>query len=346
MIDFGSISYSDMAVSLAIIVGAFILSKTIYPVVFGVFFNITSKTRTELDKKIVLSFKNPLGILITMTGIYIALWYLKLPRSYSEVIYKVFISLGILWVLWTSVKTVGVITKWHLKKSTQTLPRTSILTINKLAKAMLYAIALLMVLSAFGVEIGPLMASLGIGGLAVALALQNTLSDFFAGIYISSDKTIGLGDYVKLESGLKGYVDEMGWRSTKIKTLPNNSVSVPNSKLADSVLTNYHQPEQSMAVIVPCGVAYGSNLEEVEKVTIEEGKKILDNTEGGDPDFEPFLRYHEFGESNVKFSVILRVQEYVDQYLVTHEFMKRLSKRYSRENIEISYPSRNIYHRE
>ena len=138
------------------------------------------------------------------------------------------------------------------------------------------------------------MASLGIAGLAVALALQDTFSNFFSAVYITADRPVKVGDYIELENGLKGYVEDVGWRSTRLRTLPNNSIIIPNNKLAQSILTNYDAPKPEMSIVIPVGVSYNSDLEKVEKVTVDVAKKVLGSVEGGVADFEPFIRYKEF----------------------------------------------------
>jgi len=200
----------------------------------------------------------------------------------------------------------------------------------------------LILLDSFGVSITPIIASLGIGSLAVALALQPTLENLFAGIQLIIDKPIKVGQFVKLDSGEEGYVHKIGWRSTWIRLLPNNVVVMPNKSIVNSKILNYYYPEQEMSVLVQVGVHYESDLEHVEKVTIEVGKETLKEVKGGVADFEPFIRYHTFDDFSINFSVILRAQEFVDNYLIKHEFIKRLHKRFAKEGIIIPYPIRAI----
>jgi small-conductance mechanosensitive channel len=200
----------------------------------------------------------------------------------------------------------------------------------------------LIILDQLKITITPFLASLGIGGLVVALALQDTLANFFAGIYIFFDKPIRIGDYIMLESGKEGYVAQIGWRSTRVRMLPNNVLIVPNSKLISSQITNFYLPETEMAVLVQVGVSYESDLEKVEKVTIEVARETLQETQGGVKEFEPFIRYHTFSDFSINFTVILRAKEYVDKYLITHEFIKRLHRRYQAEGIEIPFPIQTV----
>ncbi|MBU2540507.1 MAG: mechanosensitive ion channel family protein [Candidatus Omnitrophica bacterium] len=204
------------------------------------------------------------------------------------------------------------------------------------------ALGLLILLDSFGVSITPVLASLGIGSLAVALALQPTLENFFSGIQIVIDKSIKVGQFIKLDSGEEGYVQKIGWRSTWVRMLPNNIVVMPNKTLVNSKIVNYYYPDQEMAVLVQVGVHYESDLKHVEKVTMEVGEEIMKKVKGGVPEFKPFIRYHTFNDFSIDFTVILRCKEFVDNYLIKHEFIKRLHERYAKEGINIPYPIRAI----
>ncbi|CAD7782745.1 MAG: Small-conductance mechanosensitive channel [Candidatus Methanoperedenaceae archaeon GB50] len=179
--------------------------------------------------------------------------------------------------------------------------------------------------------------------MAVALALQDTLANLFAGLHIVATKKVRPGDYIKIETGEEGYVTDITWRDTTIRQLPNNIVIIPNSKLASAIVTNYYFPERELAVLVQVGVSYDSDLEKVEKVTIEVAKEVMQEVSGGVPEFNPFIRYHTFDDFSINFTVILRAKEFVDQYLVKHEFVKRLKKRYDQEGIEIPFPIRTVF---
>jgi small-conductance mechanosensitive channel len=224
--------------------------------------------------------------------------------------------------------------------------RNMVPTFSRIINVFIWGIGIIMLMDIFGISITPLMASLGIAGLAIGLALQETLSNFFSGIHILVSQPVHVGDYVELENGLKGYITNIGWRETQIKTLPNNTVVIPNAKLSQSVLINYHMPQPEMACLVQVGVSYDSDLEKVEKVTIEVGKQILEKIEGGVKNFDPFIRYHTFADFSINFTVILRVATFVDKYLVTHEFIKALHKRYLKEGIEIPFPIRTVHMKE
>jgi len=222
-----------------------------------------------------------------------------------------------------------------------TLPATT-LTQNVVRVAVI-GLGVMVVLGNLGIAITPLLTALGVSSLAVALALQPTLTNLFAGFHITLARMIRPGDFVELETGQQGYVQDIGWRSTQVRELPNNLIVIPNARLAEIIVKNYSLPVQEQAALVQVGVSYGSDLEHVQRVTCEVAREIQRTVPGAVPEFEPFIRLHTFGDSSINFTVILRVKEFVDRYVVTHEFVKALHRRYAETGIEIPFPQRVIH---
>jgi len=305
---------------------------------------VTKKTKTRIDDIIVDAIRVPIVVIFLIIGIRFALERATfIPTEITEYLPTVSHILIILIAALVVARIIaGILTYFGVVRPSI---RTLMPTFQKIIKIIVYFVAFILILSALGIEVTALVAAFGIGGIAIAFALQGTLSEFFAGIYIMTDRPVRVGDYIELESGQKGYVVDIGWRSTRIRELPNNIIVVPNSKMAGSIVTNYYLPEPQMACLVQVGVAYDSDLEKVERVTIDVGKKVLKKVTGGVPEFEPFIRYHTFSDFSINFTVILRVKEFVDKYLITHEFMKELHKRYNKEGIVIPFPIRTVYMR-
>jgi small-conductance mechanosensitive channel len=226
-----------------------------------------------------------------------------------------------------------------LPDSLTTTTRALLLTV---ARVVLMTLGLLVVLDTIGVSITPLLASLGVGSVAVALALQDTLGNFFGGLYILADKPIRIGDFVSIEGGSQGYVDRIGWRSTRIKLPSNNTVIVPNSKIAGSQITNFDLPVAEIGFGLDLGVSYESDLEKVERITLEVAKEVLGRVPGGVTVPAPVVRFHTFADSSINFTVILRAAKFDDIGPIKHEFVKALHKRYDREGISIPYPQRVV----
>ncbi|MBC9725905.1 mechanosensitive ion channel family protein [Streptomyces sp. TRM68367] len=211
-----------------------------------------------------------------------------------------------------------------------------------ITRILVLAIGFLVVLQTLGISIAPMLTALGVGGLAVALALQDTLANLFAGIHILASKTVQPGDYIRLSSGEEGYVEDINWRQTTVRALSNNLIVIPNGELARSNMTNYMRPEERLTILVQVGVAYDSDLDHVERVTNEVIAETMAEVEGAVPDHEPIIRFHTFGESSIDFTVILGVGEFSDQYRIKHEFIKRLHRRYRETDIGIPFPQRTL----
>jgi small-conductance mechanosensitive channel len=203
-----------------------------------------------------------------------------------------------------------------------------------------YLLGLLVMLESFGISITPILTALGVGGLAVALALQDTLSNLFAGIQITLTRTIKPGDYIHLISGEEGTVVDITWRSTTLLTQSDNMTVIPNSKLATTIITNYSLPKRNLQISIPVGVSYDSELDKVERITLEVGEEVM--KEFG-IETKPLFRYKEFGPSAVNFKLTMDVNEYSQQYSMQHEFIKRLYKRFKAEGIEMPYPTTSVY---
>ena len=336
----------ELLISALVLAFSLLFAKAGISIVENILNRITAKTKTTLDDELVKALKKPAYFAVILIGVYFAVFYITSLNPYEKFFTKTFVFSAIVWVAYTSVKVVNAVIRWYTHeiavKTESKFDDKYAPILNKIINIFIYFIALIAILKVLGVEITPLVASLGIGGLAVALALQDSLANFFSGFYIMSDKNINIGDFVKVEVWGEGYIHEIGTRTTKIRTLPNTFIIIPNAKLSQSIITNYSVPEPEMSVVVPVGVSYNSDLEKVEKVTIKVAKEIQQTVPGAVKSFEPFIRYLKFGDSNIEFSVILRVEEFTQQYPVVHEFIKRLKKAYDKEGIEISYPVRKI----
>jgi len=256
---------------------------------------------------------------------------------------------GILLASWAGVRVIAALFRWYAHeiagKTKSKMDDKYLHIFRRVINIILYAVVGMLILQQLGVQITPLIASLGIGGIAVALALKDTLENFFSGFYIISDRAVQIDDYVEVEAPggtVKGHVEDIGWRSSKIKTLTNNHVIVPNSTFANSVVINYQAPRSEMSLVVPCGVSYDSDLEKVEKVTNEVIRDVHKTVDGCDKKAKPAIRYKEFADSSINFIAIIKILDPVKQGPVRHEFIKRLKKRYDKEGIDIPFPIRTV----
>lgn len=261
----------------------------------------------------------------------------SIQNNYLHYIYPVVVIIGALLAGFIVEKLIvkkiiseGKNSGWRLR---QIFASTSIFA--NITKIAIYVIGLLLALQSLGISITPILTALGVGGLAVALALQNTLSNLFSGLQIIASKQIKPGDLIKIDSGEQGYVEDITWRNTTIKTIGGNLVIIPNISMASTIIKNYSAPNEDTSVKIDVHIAYDNDLKKTEQITMEVAEEILRSTPGGLENFRPQVRYEEFADAYLKMSVIMRGRKFVDQYLLKHEFIKLLHNRYRTSGIKI-----------
>ena len=333
-----------LALSSGFLVGGLVLGVIFEKIILKEIKKIACKTKWKGDEIIVHAIHKMPILWFFIAGLYGAVHSIEISPTILSIIHKVLLISVIFSVTVVLARVSIGYVNFYGEKVGGVFVSTSIFA--NLIKFLVFLLGILIILQSLGISITPMLTALGVGGIAVALALQDTLSNLFSGIQVIASKQLRVGDYVKLESGDEGYVMDITWRNTTIRALPNNMIVVPNAKLASTIITNYYSPEKEMAVLIQVGVSYDSDLEKVEKTTIEVGKETMSEVQGGVPEFEPFIRYHTFADFSINFSVILRAKEFVDNFLIKHEFIKRLHQRYGEEGIEIPFPIRTVYMRE
>ena len=259
-----------------------------------------------------------------------------LTRLFSYILFTVII----LSITRVAARTINGFISLHIESSQQKLPKTTLL--NTILNVVIYAMGVLVVLQYYGISIAPILTAMGVGGMAVALALQETLANIFSGLHLILSKQLRLDDYIKLSTGEEGRVTDITWRFTTIVPAGGgNMIVIPNQKIASSNITNYSMPRKDIAISIPVGVAYDSDLDKVERVTLDVAKEVMAQIDK-DVKMEPAVRFHTFGESSIDFNVVLHSSYFEHQFLLKHEFIKALTRRYREEGIEIPYPTRTV----
>ena len=225
--------------------------------------------------------------------------------------------------------------------------------LDTIFRVAIYASGVLIILDYFEISIAPIIAAMGVGSMAIGLGLKETLENVFSGLQIIISKQIRVNDYIRLSSGDEGRVTDINWRYITVMPASKSSVVViPNKMIASSVTTNFSQPHDDIVLVVPIGVGYESDLEHVERVTVEVARELQTKIDGYKPNFDsegvdrnplaPAVRYQKFNDSSIDFNAILHVQLFTNQYLLKHEFIKEITKRYREEGINIPFPIRTL----
>ena len=333
----------------------FVVAALIVRIIISVILRrLKNRAASSVTSIILESVKTPITAILLISGllsVYLLVLGIEdaLPNGFSDtrdLSIKIWKVLSILITTFAIAKTIDGLIDWYLlniaEKTETKIDDTLLPTLRRVLPITIYAAGALVAIDSIGISISPILAGLGIGGLAVALAVQPTLSNFFAGTYVVTEGELKEGDFIELEGGPSGYVEEVGWRSTKIRSRFNNLVIIPNSRMAESIVTNYFSPTPAMNVIVTGGVAYESNLVDVEKYALEEARTVIEQSEKAIKGMEPAFGFSNFGDSNVDFYVFLQAIDRAGTFGLRSELIKRIHDRFNREGIEINYPVRKL----
>jgi small-conductance mechanosensitive channel len=293
---------------------------------------------------VVNALKGPFMIWVLILGTHLAIQSSDLDPRATKWIGRVLLALWILSLTIVASRLAGGLIRFHGRGIPGALPVTTLT--QTLAQLAVVILGLLVLLNLWGISITPILTALGVGGLAVALALQDTLSNLFAGFYVAVANQVRLGDYIRLNTGEEGYVTDIGWRSTTIRALASNIVIIPNSKLGQAIVTNFYLPDKRVGVSIHIGVSYDSDPDQVERVLLEEAQTAAREIPGMLAEPAPGVTFDPgFGDWALGFTLGYSVQEFNDQFRVRAELRKRILKRLRQEKIDMPFPTRTIYMR-
>lgn len=343
----GPIVLNPYSLALSILVLFYLFSKLIHLILVKYITKLTRKTKTEIDDKIIERTNKPISLLLLTIGAYLAFASLRVKFPFLvNALENIFASTTIIILTYITMCVVDVfIDAWGRKfaeKTESKLDDDVIPLFRKFSRILIVLIGLMFILPVWSIEVGPLLASLGIVGIAVAFALQTTLGNIFGGASLIIDKAVKVGDVIELEGNVTGVVTDVGLRSTRIRTYNNEMVIMPNGKLAESRITNFLQPDPKIRGIVEFGIAYGSDVDRVRQVVLRTIKKI----DGvlGNP--EPKVEMTAMAESSLNFRAMFWVSHIDERFPTKCGIVEEIYKAFQKEGIEIPFPTRTIYMRE
>jgi len=343
----GDPGWLDPAVAGALILLTVVLAAIFHKLLFPLILRITARTPTELDTRMVRATRLPMTAGIMVLGIYLSLTLpLDLDAGPQSALDNgagvLALLLGVVAVASAASQVFG----WYIDSvgvsSSSGIGLRMLPLLRRITSLLIYAIGGLLILDLLSVNINPLVASLGLGGLAVALAIQPTLANLFAGTYVMTEGIIKPGDYIQLEGGTAGYVVEVSWRSTRLRTWGNNLVVVPNAKFAETIITNYNEPLPAVNVWLTCGVSYDSDLEHVERVSREVMVHALETSPDAIKEYGAWFAFDKFDDSNVNFWLFIQAKDRWGSFVLQSDLIKGLHRRFKEEGIVINYPMRAL----
>ncbi len=310
--------------------------------VFSALRNWSGRTGSKLGELVDGTLKGPAVLWALILALHVATASSELPQRYQLWIRP---TLEVLW-LWSLISGTSRFTARAIRiYGERVAGAQSVTTLTeKLAQTVIVIIGLIWMLKVvFDLNLTPILTTLGVGGLAVALALQDTLSNLFAGFYVSISGLVRIGDYIKLNTGEEGYVTDINWRCTTMRTVAYNLVVVPNNKLGQAIYTNYFLPEPRMVMSVSFSVGYDSDIDRVEALLLDEAKAAVGKVPGLLAEPEPNIRFNPGpGDWSLVFQVNFNVAKYSDQFLAQSELRKLLFKRLQREKISLPFPTYSV----
>ena len=321
----------------------FIVSKIFVFISEKGLLRLARKTRTKVDEYIIERTNKPISLILILIGLRLAIIPLRLSEKITRTASLTVSSFIVIIVAYITIAVVGIlIDNWGKKwaeKTKSSLDEHLLNLLHRFSKIIFSILGFLFILDIWGVKIGALLASLGIAGIAVAFALQTTLGNIFGGISMIIDKTIKVGDVIVVDADTRGTVQDIGLRSTKIKTFNNQIITIPNGNLAANKIENYVQPDPSARVVIQFGVAYGSNIDKVKKLILKEIQQI----EGLKKTTEPFVRFIEMGESALLFKAYFWVNNYKKRIPATDEANYRIYNALNKAKINIPFPQMDVH---
>lgn len=301
---------------------------------------LTKKTKTKIDDLIVKSISSIILYIVLALGLKIGLQYFEyeteIYNSLIETLLIVLIGILIFKIIHNFAK------HWMMewaKKTESTADDRLIPLVEKILKAIVFVLAIIFIFSAWHINISPLLATAGIAGLAIGLAVKDSLANILGGLQLVLDRTFKVGDKVQLDSGELGVILDIGLRSTKLKTYDNEVIYIPNGILANAKVKNFTQPDLSIRVNVNFGVEYGSDPEKVRQVVLEAIKKI--DTVLDDP--EPIVQFLRMSDFSLDFVARAWVQEYKQAYSTQLKMTDEIYNALNKAKIGIPFPTRTIY---
>lgn len=333
--------WRQIVIASSLLIGTLLAGLVLRSLFFRVLRRWQARSSTHVAEILIEALRGPIVIWSLIFGIYFALESASLPVRWEHYLSKSLFGLWIISFTVMATHLAGAMVRFSGRRSGAEMPATS-LTKN-LAQIATATVGGAILLRHLGISITPLLTALGVGGLAVALALQDTLGNLFGGFYITVAGQVRLGDYIKLNSGEEGYVADISWRSTTLRMLSNNMIIVPNSKLAQAIVTNYNLPEKRMAMNIQVGVGYDSDPDAVERILLDIANAARAEIDGMASDVDPNVRFMVFGDSALTFQLNFTINEFALQYIVQHELRKRILLRFRQENIDMPFPIRTVF---
>ena len=332
---------SNPALKGIILVIASIISAKLVDIIFTfIFKRLVDRTKTSLDDKILQLLHKPIFYSILFIGFSVAVKTATLPEYVDFALVGIFKTITIIIWIFVSSKILVMSMEWVSRQTTSTLLQKNTLPLfNNLGKIAIGLFGVYFIFLSWDININGILASAGVLGVVLGLAAKDTVSNFFAGIFLMADSPFKEGDYILLETGERGYVKQMGLRSTRFMTRDDIEITIPNSVIAASKIVNESGgPGETERVRITLHISYNSNIDEVKSVLIE----IANNNENvlGMP--EPRVRFREFADHGLKLQLLFWIHKPEIRGRTIDAVNTEIYKQFAQRKISIPYPTMEV----
>lgn len=325
-----------------IILGLFCITAWVVNLIIErVLRGLARKSKFHLDDAILEVFHRPIWLSIVLVGAITAVQWMSPRPPFPFVFVSILKSLLIvIWALAINRVLLRITEDWIRHWREVGRQGSEIIGLGgNVTRLLIFAGAVFLLLSIWKINITPLLASAGIAGVAVALAAKETLSNFFGGVTVLLDQPYRVGDYIILDSGERGEVVEIGLRSTRILTRDDVQISIPNSIITNTKVINESAPEPRFRVRIKVGVAYGSDVDQVEEILLN----VARNNPLVAAQPEPRVRFRDFGDSSLDFELLCWAHRPHDKGILVHELNREIYKAFDQADVVIPFPQRDVH---
>jgi len=327
------------AIGSVVIFAIFIITGWIVYHIFERYFvKWAEKTKTKLDDEILRNIKKPIYFFVILAGAYYGLEFLTVLKPHSALFALIFTIAEILLITFIITRVVNVVVVWYSAKS-KSLSVHILFVLKKIINAVIFIFAFLFILDVSGFDITGLAVGLGVGGIAIAFALQNVLSDVFSAFSIYFDKPFEIGDFI-IVGEHAGIVQKIGMKSTRVKLLQGEELILSNRELTTTNVRNFKKLKKRR-IVFHIGVTYGTPLKKLEKIP---GmlRKIIDENEFAEPDR---IHFKEYGDFSLNFEIVyyMKLGDYVKYMDTQQEINFKIKEAFEKEGIEMAFPTQTIF---
>ena len=319
--------------AVATVAGAYLVGRLLNRFIASHLARLASGSSGPWDDIIVHELRSYIPLWSVLIGLRVSLNYWPIPERWLHLAASAISVIGFASITFA---LAAVATRLVGTYGPRAVPGVAVSGLTRnIVRLIVVAGGLLVVLNELGIEIRPMLAALGVGGLAVALALQEPLANLFAGLFVSLSGQVRIGDHVRLDSGVEGRIVDFNWRSTWLEISGGSVAVVPNAKLSQSIITNYNLPNPELSIPIDFTIRYEEDPSRAERTAVEVAAAVMRDTPGAAAKFEPTVRFHTFADIGLRGTVTLRAATWADQGLIKHRFVMAMHDRFRTDGIEL-----------